>query len=81
MLPRHSTGYSECSAIGWMTLLGNIPTKLEKKNNININETENKRNKILKYNSQKRYNNALQQKKTHLIIPFSDPVIILSSSS
>jgi len=73
MLPRHSTGYSECSAIGWMTLLGNIPTKL-KKDNTNINETENKRNKRLKYN-------ALQLQNTHLIIPFSDPVIILSSSS
>ena len=47
MLPRHSTGYSECSAIGWMTLLGNIPTRLNiKKEHININETEqNKRNK------------------------------------
>ena len=80
MLPRHSTGYSECSAIGWMTLLGNIPTRLNIKKNININETESTRNKRLKYNSNKRYND-LKQQKTHLIIPFSDPVIILSSSS
>ena len=31
MLPRHSTRYPECSAIGWTTKSGNIPTKLKKK--------------------------------------------------
>ena len=80
MLPRPSTGYSECSAIGWITLLGNIPTRLNINKNININERENTRNKRLKNNSNKRYN-ALKQRKTHLIILFSDPVIILSSLS
>ena len=36
-LPRHSTGYSECSAMGWITLLGNIPTKLNKEHICNWN--------------------------------------------
>lgn len=28
-IPRPSIGYSECSAIGWMILLGNMPTRLQ----------------------------------------------------
>jgi len=44
MLPRHSTRYPECSAIGWMKS-GNIPIKLKKKKNTNINETKNTINK------------------------------------
>lgn len=29
LVPRRSIGYSECSASGWMILLGNMPTRLK----------------------------------------------------
>lgn len=61
-----------------MTLLGNIPTRLYKEHIYKWNGEP--KNEKLKYDPNKR-NNALILHKTHLISPFSDPVIILSSSS